>query len=45
MTLLAIFAFIAFMLGSFIYFIATWDAEERAPVVMNDQITKNGGRA
>ncbi|WP_198389333.1 hypothetical protein [Roseovarius faecimaris] len=27
-TLLLIFSFVAFMLGSFIWFIATWDAEK-----------------
>ena len=31
-TLMLIAAFIAFMLGSFIWFIATWDPAERAPV-------------
>jgi hypothetical protein len=31
-TLLLIFAFIALMLGSFIWFVATWDPAERAPV-------------
>jgi len=31
-TLLLIAAFVAFMLGSFIWYIATWDAEKRAPM-------------
>mgnify|MGYP001828350909 CR=1 FL=1 len=31
-TLLAIFAFIALTLGSFIWFIATWDASKEDPV-------------
>jgi len=43
MTLLAIFAFIAFTLGSFIWFIATWDAEAEEPVSMIHQ-DRNGGR-
>ena len=30
-TLILIAAFVAFMLGSFIWYIATWDAEKRAP--------------
>ncbi len=30
-TLLIIIAFVALILGSFIWFIATWDASERAP--------------
>jgi hypothetical protein len=31
-TLLLIFAFVAFMLGSFIWFVVTWDAEKEQPV-------------
>lgn len=31
-TLFAIFAFIAFMLGNFVWFIATWDADKEEPV-------------
>ncbi len=31
-TLLLIFAFIAFMIGSFIWFVATWDASKEEPV-------------
>lgn len=31
-TLLLIAAFMAFMIGSFIWYIATWDADKRAPV-------------
>jgi len=31
-TLLLIFAFIALMLGSFIWFVATWNPAERAPM-------------
>ncbi len=31
-TLLAIFAFVALILGSFIWFIATWDAAKEQPV-------------
>ncbi|CUX83721.1 MAG: hypothetical protein HLUCCA05_05535 [Roseibaca calidilacus] len=33
-TLLLIFAFIALMLGSFIWFVATWNPDERAPMSM-----------
>jgi hypothetical protein len=44
MTLLAIFAFIAFTLGSFIWFIATWDAKAEQPVSVIAQ-DNNGGRA
>jgi len=43
-TLLAIFAFIALMLGSFIWFVATWDAEAEEPVSVI-QHDNNGGRA
>jgi len=32
LTLLAIFAFVALTLGSFIWFIATWDASKEEPV-------------
>ncbi len=31
-TLLAIFAFVALILGSFIWFIATWDAESEKSI-------------
>lgn len=31
-TLLLIFAFVAFMLGSFIWFIATWNADKEQPL-------------
>ncbi len=36
-TLLAIFAFIALTLGSFIWFIATWDASKEEPVALSIQ--------
>ncbi|MBU2994257.1 hypothetical protein Q4555_07220 [Octadecabacter sp. 1_MG-2023] len=31
-TLLLIFAFLALMIGSFIWFVATWDASKEEPV-------------
>ncbi len=31
-TLIVIFAFIAFMVGSFIWFVATWDSDAETPV-------------
>lgn len=31
-TLLLIFAFLAFMVGSFVWFVATWDASKEDPV-------------
>ena len=34
MTLLGIFAFIVLILGSFIWFISTWDASKQEPVVL-----------
>ncbi len=34
-TLLAIFAFIALTLGSFIWFIATWDPSKEEPVAQD----------
>jgi hypothetical protein len=33
-TLLLIFAFLALMIGSFIWFVATWNPAERAPMSM-----------
>jgi hypothetical protein len=33
-TLLLIFAFLALMIGSFIWFVATWNPADRAPVSM-----------
>lgn len=42
-TLALIAVFVAFMLGSFIWFIATWDAEKRAPVgQIPSQLTTTG---
>ncbi|WP_183073503.1 hypothetical protein [Roseinatronobacter ekhonensis] len=39
-TLLLIFAFIALMLGSFIWFVATWDSQQRAPLSMQPMTTE-----
>lgn len=39
-TLLLIFAFIALMLGSFIWFVATWNPAERTPVSMHLIVTE-----
>ena len=39
-TLLLIFAFIAFMLGSFIWFVATWNPAERAHVSNTTVLTE-----
>ncbi|MCL1627718.1 MULTISPECIES: hypothetical protein [Roseinatronobacter] len=39
-TLLLIFAFIALMLGSFIWFVATWDSKQRAPLSMLPMTTE-----
>ncbi len=44
MTLLLIFAFLALTVGSFVYFIVTWDADTRAPVSVI-QHDNNGDRA
>ncbi len=45
MTLIAIFAFIAFSLGSFIWMVATWDSTLEEPVVLTLPHANNGGRA
>ncbi len=35
-TLLLIFAFLALMIGTFIWFVATWDADAEEPVSITD---------